>query len=268
MKFRFMDRRLSLLARPWLKFTPTSRWTAARRSRMECSHEPCHARNARNNAGRKRLVRSGLLRLHQHSTGWRMAVGGRSHPSSRARPGTLALASRRQPLDRNRLPAGGILAGHMDLGDSPIIDKKIGRWYLSFNPTLDRSFHGPGVNQGVEFSPNVKFSYDFTKKIAGGLEYYAAYGSLAGFDALQGSAATIFPSIDVDLAPQWEFNFGVGVGTTRSTDHLIVKCIVGRRFSWPHRASETAPDATALQRPNSPVAGTVATEAGRVGGIS
>src|SRR5438445_57172 len=31
----------------------------------------------------------------------------------------------------------------------PIVDKKIGRWYLSFNPTLDRSFHGPGVNQGV-----------------------------------------------------------------------------------------------------------------------
>jgi hypothetical protein len=44
----------------------------------------------------------------------------------------------------------------------------------------------------------------------------------------------LFPSIDVDFGPQWEFNFGVGVGATRSTDHLIVKCIVGRRFSWPH----------------------------------
>ena len=47
----------------------------------------------------------------------------------------------------------------------PIIDRKIGPWYLSFNPALDRSFHGPGVNQGVAFSPNVKVSYDFTKKI-------------------------------------------------------------------------------------------------------
>jgi hypothetical protein len=52
----------------------------------------------------------------------------------------------------------------------PILDKKIGPWYLSFNPALDRSFHGPGVNQGVAFSPNVKVSYDFTKKIAGGFE--------------------------------------------------------------------------------------------------
>ena len=116
----------------------------------------------------------------------------------------------------------------------PIVDKKIGRWYFSFNPALDRSFHGPGVNQGVGFSPNVKFSYDFTKKIAGGLEYYAAYGPLTGFDALRDQQQQFFPSIDVDFAPEWEFNFRVGVGATHSTDHLIVKCIIGRRFSWPH----------------------------------
>src|SRR5712675_1266552 len=28
------------------------------------------------------------------------------------------------------------------------------------------------------------------------------------------------PIDDVDFGPQWEFNFGVGVGTMRSTDHL------------------------------------------------
>jgi hypothetical protein len=116
----------------------------------------------------------------------------------------------------------------------PIIDKKIGPWYLAFNPALDRSWHGQSVNQGVTFSPNVKFSYDFTKKIAGGLEYYASYGSLTGFDALKDQQQQFFPSIDVDFGPQWEFNFGVGVGATRSTDHLIVKCIIGRRFAWPH----------------------------------
>jgi len=116
----------------------------------------------------------------------------------------------------------------------PIIDKKLGPWYLSFNPTLDRSFHGPGVNKGVEFSPNVKISYDFTKKIAGGLEYYGAYGSLSGFDPVHDQEHQFFPTLDIDFAPQWEFNFGVGIGATSSTDHLIIKCIVGRRFSWPH----------------------------------
>jgi len=127
----------------------------------------------------------------------------------------------------------------------PIVDKKLGPWYLSFNPTLDRSFHGPGVNQGVEFSPNAKVSYDFTKKIAGGLEYYATYGPLTGFDPLREQQQQFVPTIDVDFAPQWEFNFGVGVGATRSTDHLIVKFILGRRFEWPHRnAARLKPQTT------------------------
>jgi hypothetical protein len=80
----------------------------------------------------------------------------------------------------------------------------------------------------------VKVSYDFTKKIAGGLEYYGAYGPLSGFDPLKDQQQQFIPTIDVDFGPQWEFNFGVGIGTTRSTDHLLVKCIIGRRFNWPH----------------------------------
>jgi hypothetical protein len=117
----------------------------------------------------------------------------------------------------------------------PIVDRKLGRWYLSFNPTLDRSWHGPSVNRGVEFSPNAKFSFDFTKRIAGGLEYYAAYGPVTGFDPLREQQQQFFPSVDIDFGPQWEFNFGVGVGVTGATDHLIVKCIVGRRFDWHHK---------------------------------
>jgi len=116
----------------------------------------------------------------------------------------------------------------------PIVDRKLGKWYLAFNPALDRSFHGPSVNQGVTFSPAGKFSYDFTKKIAGGLEYYGSYGSVTGFDPLRDQQQQFFPTIDLNVSPEWEFNFGVGVGATRSTDHLIVKGIIGRRFSWPH----------------------------------
>jgi hypothetical protein len=116
----------------------------------------------------------------------------------------------------------------------PIVDRKIGPWYLAFNPALDRSWHGPSVHQGITFAPNAKFSYDFTKKIAGGLEYYAAYGPLTDPLPLSQQQQQFFSAIDLNLAPEWEFNFGVGVGATRSTDHLIVKCIIGRRFSWPH----------------------------------
>jgi len=114
----------------------------------------------------------------------------------------------------------------------PIVDRKLGRWYLSFNPTLERSWHGQSVNRGVEFSPNAKVGFDFTKRIAGGVEYYATYGPITNFDPLQQQQQQLFPSIDVDFGPQWEFNFGVGVGLTDSTDHLLVKCILGRRFDW------------------------------------
>jgi hypothetical protein len=114
----------------------------------------------------------------------------------------------------------------------PIADKQIGRWYFSLNPTLDRSFHGESVSQGVVFSPNFKFSYDFTKKIAGGLEYYGSVGPVTGFLALNEQQHQIFPAIDLNISPKWEINFGLGVGVTRATDHLIAKMILGYRFDF------------------------------------
>jgi hypothetical protein len=114
----------------------------------------------------------------------------------------------------------------------PIVDKKVGRWYLSFNPTFDRSFHGPGIAQGVGFSPNFKAGYDVTKKINVGLEYYGALGPVTGFDPIAEQQQQIIPAVDLDLGPDWEFNFGVGVGVTHGTDHLLVKMILGRRFSF------------------------------------
>lgn len=114
----------------------------------------------------------------------------------------------------------------------PIIDKKIGPWYLDFNPAFDRSLHGLNVGKGWEFSPNVKVSFDFTRKIAGGLEYYGALGPVSHFDPRNEQSQQIFPTIDLNLSPDWEFNFGIGVDVANPSDHLIVKCIVGRRFGW------------------------------------
>ena len=112
----------------------------------------------------------------------------------------------------------------------PIIDRKLGRWYLSFNPTFDRAIRGESENKGFEFSPNFKFSYDISKQISAGLEYYGALGPVTGFDPLSEQQHQIFPAIDLNVSPKWEINFGVGVGATRSTDHIIVKLILGYRF--------------------------------------
>jgi Putative MetA-pathway of phenol degradation len=114
----------------------------------------------------------------------------------------------------------------------PIIDKQIGRWYLDFNPSFDRSFHGSNVHQGLVFSPNVKVGYDITKKVNAGFEYYGALGPLVLFDPVSQQQHQIFPVVDLNLAPQWEVNFGLGVGLTQSTDRLIAKLILGYRFNF------------------------------------
>jgi hypothetical protein len=114
----------------------------------------------------------------------------------------------------------------------PIIDKTIGRWYFAVNPALERTWHGPDVSHGLGFAPGAKVSYDFTREISGGLEYYADYGQIGDFAALHDQQQQIFAVTDLNVSPKWEINLGVGVGPTAGTDHLIVKGILGRRFSW------------------------------------
>jgi hypothetical protein len=112
----------------------------------------------------------------------------------------------------------------------PIVDKQLGPWYLSFNPTFDRALQGPDTKKGFEFSPNFKVGYDITKKVNAGLEYYGALGPVTGFDRLHDQQQQIVPCVDLNLSPNWEFNAGVGVGVTSGTDHLLVKMIIGYRF--------------------------------------
>jgi hypothetical protein len=114
----------------------------------------------------------------------------------------------------------------------PIFDKSIARWYFAVNPAFERTWHGPDVKQGVGFSPAAKVSYDFTKVISGGFEYYGDYGRIGGFEPLRNQQQQLFVVTDLNVSPKWEINFGVGVGATAATDHFIVKGILGRHFSW------------------------------------
>ena len=121
------------------------------------------------------------------------------------------------------------------------MDRKLGPLYLSFNPTVGRSLHGVSSGKGFEFSPNFKVSYDITPQIAGGVEYYASLGPVTGFDPWSSQQHQIFPTVDLNVSERWELNLGVGVGLTSSTDHLILKAIVGYRFgSSPRTASSRA----------------------------
>ncbi len=123
----------------------------------------------------------------------------------------------------------------------PIVDKQVGRFYWGVNPALERTFHGPDVNLGLDFAPAVKLSWDFSKVVAGGLEYYADYGSLRSIYPVHQQQQQIFPAIDLNVNPNWEINFGVGLGPTAATDHLIFKFILGRRFTWGKPTSTPEP---------------------------
>ena len=114
----------------------------------------------------------------------------------------------------------------------PIIDKAIGRWYFAVNPAFERTLHGPGVNDGWGFAPSCKISYDFSRVISGGIEYYADNGQIGRFAPLRDQQQQLFLVADLNVSPLWEINFGIGVGGTAATDHLIVKMILGRRFDW------------------------------------
>jgi hypothetical protein len=112
----------------------------------------------------------------------------------------------------------------------PIIDKQWGRWYVALNPTLGLSLHGANSNRGFDFAPSLKLSYDITKVVAAGIEYYSDLGPLTHFESLSAQQHQIMPTIDLNVSPKWEINFGVGIGLTAGTDDLLVKFILGRRF--------------------------------------
>jgi hypothetical protein len=112
----------------------------------------------------------------------------------------------------------------------PIIDKQWGRWYFAVNPALEKSLHGENSNAGWDFAPAVKIGFDVTKLVSLGVEYYGDLGPIGHFAKADQQQHQLFPAIDLNFSPDWEFNFGVGFGLTRSTDDLMVKLILGRRF--------------------------------------
>ncbi len=112
----------------------------------------------------------------------------------------------------------------------PIVDKKLGKIYLAFNPTLDKSLHGLNQSEGFEFSPNIKVSYDILKAWSAGIEYYGAMGQLTHFSPYKEEQHQLFIAADANFSENWEVNFGYGWGFTSATDKSILKLIVGYRF--------------------------------------
>jgi len=111
----------------------------------------------------------------------------------------------------------------------PIIDKSFGPWYVSFNPTIDKSLRGPNAAEHFGFAPNVDVGYDVTKKMNLAVEYYGATGTIDHLDPIRDQEHLLFGAVNYDFGPAWEFNIAYGTALTAGGDKRIVKMIFGRR---------------------------------------
>ena len=112
----------------------------------------------------------------------------------------------------------------------PIIDKQSGPLYWSINPVLGKSLRGPNAAEKWEFTPNIDVGYDLTKKLNFSLEYYGDLGTTGEFAPTNGQAHMLFPAINYDFGPEWEFNLGYGMSANNLSDKHIIKMILGRRI--------------------------------------
>ena len=114
----------------------------------------------------------------------------------------------------------------------PIFDKRFGRYYLAVNPAFDWSLHGQSSGQGAGFAPSVKFTYALNQFVSAGAEYYGNYGSVEDIAGFHHQQQQFFPTVDLNISPQWQVNLGVGIGVTTTTDDWIWKANISRRFDW------------------------------------
>ncbi|HTM24075.1 MAG TPA: hypothetical protein VL225_02715 [Vicinamibacterales bacterium] len=121
----------------------------------------------------------------------------------------------------------------------PIVDQQLGRLYWTFNPTLERALNGDVSGRRFEFTPNAMVTYDLTKRLSAGLEYYGGFGPVGNLEPWRSGGQQLFPAINIDFGPDWEFNAAVGFGLTDSAEPLLMKVIVGRRFGL--HAARTPP---------------------------
>ena len=121
----------------------------------------------------------------------------------------------------------------------PILDKQMGRCYFAVNPVFEWSFRGQNSSQGASFVPSAKFSYTFNKYFTGGAEYYGDFGSLTNISSFHNQQQEFFPTIDLNVSPDWEMSFGVGIGVTANTDDWIWKANISRRFDWTRHRAES-----------------------------
>jgi hypothetical protein len=113
----------------------------------------------------------------------------------------------------------------LELELKPIIEKDIRKFEIALNPIFEKGvFVGPNKNKGFEFGYAAGIYYDYLREISPGLEFYGALGLIDDNDPLHAQQHYIFPVLRGELPHGIEYNLGPGIGLTRGSDRVIVKC--------------------------------------------
>ncbi|MBI3567857.1 MAG: hypothetical protein HY084_06635 [Gemmatimonadetes bacterium] len=117
----------------------------------------------------------------------------------------------------------------------PIVDQTVGRFYWSVNPTIGWALKGDAAGRGyrgMEFEPSGKVAWQLVKEAQVGIEYYGTTGTITRMASSMEQQHMLYPSVDLTLSEEWEFNAGYGFQLSGSGDRNILKVILGRRFGF------------------------------------
>jgi hypothetical protein len=105
----------------------------------------------------------------------------------------------------------------------PILEKDAGPFSFLVNPKFEKVLTGVGKDQGIEFGYVAGAYWGWTRRLSPGLELYGGTGLID--QPIPGAQQQhyVFPVVRGELPDGLEYNFGVGCGLTRGSDHLIVK---------------------------------------------
>jgi len=112
------------------------------------------------------------------------------------------------------------------LAVTPIFERHVGTFEMSFNPAFVTAISGPDAGESPVFEPSAKIAAKISRTAWLGVEYYAETGPIKHFDPLTEQHHLVFPTIDIRATAGWTLNLGVGRGLTGGSEQWVIKSIV------------------------------------------
>ena len=196
------------------------------------AHPSRRARDAGNHHGFNEWFEMRLLPVHQHPARRQLEVGGHPHPPARLDPGEVQAAGGASLSTEFGYQRPNFDPDTWTLGNSP--DRRqadrqaVPGVQSDVREVVSRA--GQGLRARV-FAERQSWPTTSSRRWRWAWNTTAPTARSFSWDTPRDTEQMFVPAVDVDFGKNWEFNFGVGVGVTQNTDHLLVKAILGYRFN-------------------------------------